>query len=321
MIDFSIAIDYRTGGAYTGSIVDARIRLGRWTTCGFVLKDRIARGMSRIAVEVTDERGNAEVELLLMGDTLYVLGARVVGEAKWTVCKQQGREFNAVTASVGGETEFQSGYGALGIAPGSDTPTFRLEDCSRHVASLKAYLKTEKAARTAGRIDDAKLAFAYFAMTVGESIRFRSICARLSLWGIDPCGSLPELQRWVVDSTVKDSVFPSRIAVYGIHEKTNSELFKQAMENLKTSPALAPGPVEYKAAANGTRDAMIDEVLAWIGGHAGKVGDVALAALRSGFFKNRINGTQFVSGLEFVSGATKKKNISVNNFAAIDQYL
>ncbi|WP_156459041.1 ribosome-inactivating family protein [Rhodanobacter sp. Root480] len=321
MIDFGILINYQTPGSYCKSIVNARIRLARWNGRGFVLKDRCNHGMSRVSVAVFDENGKSEIDIILMGDTLYVLGARMAEAEKWTVCMRQAKEFSACGSSIAGETDFESGYGALGISIDSKTKMFSLGDCSTHVNSLKTYLQTAEGARSERQKENAKLAFAYFAMTIGESIRFRSICALLALRGIDPSGSLPELQKWVVDSTVKDDCFPSRIAVYGIHEKTNSPLFKAAMVNLNERPNLSPGVEDFKIAAGHDHHAMVEGLMDWLPKQKEPIRLAALAALRSAFFKNRLNGTQFVNGLKYLSDQTKKKNVGVNHFAGIDQNL
>ena len=321
MIDFKLPIDYRTSGTYADSIVKARVRLGHWDGTGFVLKDRSAENMSRIGVEIIDEHGQSEIEVLLMGDTLYVLGATLRGGQQWTVCKNQNKEFGSCKASITGQTEFESGYGALGVSEGSGTPAFSLNDCSRHVSALKGYVETAAEKRTEEQINNAKLAFAYFAMTVGESIRFRSICARLCIRSLDPSGVLPELQGWVVDSTVKESAFPSRIAVYGIHEKTNSVLFKRAMEKMKTTPKLAPGLDEYKKKMDSSRHSDVENLMKWIDEKKGKVGDAALTALRSSYFKSRLNRAFLINGLDYVISGTKKRNISANNFSNVDGVL
>lgn len=327
MIDGGLLFDYGSDARYIESVISARLRLAEWRGGFFVLKDRVNGHMSRFAVSVFDENGRSAIDLLLMGNTLYVLACRMA-EGKWFVCERQPKEFAGCDSNIQKVMEFQSGYGGLGISAGSMSPRFLRAECSVHVAALSAYMLAR--APDARVLAAAKLAFAYFAITIGEAIRFRSVAAAMVIGGVDPSSRLNELQRWVIDSSVRDAVFPTRIAVAGVHEKTSSVLFKDAMTALLAAGGAANRPLDAELLVGATPDQAT--AITSLINKTGKFEQIkdpgreaGLGALYSGYFKNRLNGRQLAAAQKFVSdiyrSATAKKLPGANNFANIDQAL
>jgi hypothetical protein len=326
VIDNGLLFDYRNPTTYINSVLQARFRLSVVNDHCRVLKDRQYKTMSKYAVAIFDETGEAAIDVLLMGNTLYVLAVRLA-EHKWFISKKQPKEFAGSEAHVLEVLDFQSGYGELGVTEGSNTAPFRIQDCSLHVAALKTYMLTPAVGRSEQIKAAAKTAFAYFAMTVGEAIRFRSIAARMELGGIAPSGELRQLQRWVIDSSVRNSAFPNKISVAGVHEKTSSELFKGAMAELLDGGGLMNRPTEAELA--GTVESFAEPVIQLLRREAPFDGnqeayEAGMSALYSGYFKNRLTGTEMQKTRVFLKKVrdkhkSKKTKASRIDFTSIDQ--
>ena len=111
MIDQGLLLDFRTPSTYINGIIAARIRLCANNGTCWVLKDRMAKSMTKYGVAIFDETGKSELDVLLMGNTLYVLGVRLA-EDKWFISKNQPKEFGGSMSHVAKTMEFQCGYGA-----------------------------------------------------------------------------------------------------------------------------------------------------------------------------------------------------------------
>src|SRR5262245_10374324 len=95
--------------------------------------------MRRFAVAIFDEKGDADLDVCLLGNTMYILAVRLA-ELKWFKTKKQPKEFDGCDSSIMAELPFEGGYGELGIIGAVGIPRFTRDQASAHVAAVKDYL-------------------------------------------------------------------------------------------------------------------------------------------------------------------------------------
>jgi hypothetical protein len=245
VIDDGILFNYASTESYCASLERVRARLavsGLPRGNYLVLKDRKYGGMKRFAIAIFDERGNADIDVCMLGNTMYILGVRLA-EHKWFVTAKQPVEFGGCDSSIMQTLPFEGGYGALGIIGARDLERFQRAQASTHVAAMKEFMLAYAGGVNPGGEPErrCKLAFAFFAMTIAEAARFTAVETMMTHGGIDPPAVIPLLQSWVINSSVRDSQFPAiDIAVAGIHEQRSGKVWKGIVENLKTNQDLAP---------------------------------------------------------------------------------
>ncbi|MFY9514506.1 MAG: ribosome-inactivating family protein [Rubrivivax sp.] len=242
MIDDGILFDYKNDQTYVASLNRVRARLAVPHGNYLVLGDRISGGMRRFAIAIFDERGSADIDVCMLGNTMYILGTRLA-EQKWFVTAKQPREFSGCDGSILMTLPFEGGYGELGIIGAQGLDRFTRSQASAHVAAMKDGMRAYAAggAVSADVERRCKLAFAFFAMTIAEAARFTAVETMMLHGGIDPPRVIPLLQSWVVKSSVCDASFPAvDIAVAGIHEQRSGKVWPLILDNLVKNPNDCP---------------------------------------------------------------------------------
>lgn len=292
MIDDGIFFSYQNPGKYAESVQRVRDRLGAWAGRYYVLTDRKTKTLRRFAVAIFDEKNQADIDVCLMGNTLYILAMRLA-EHKWYKTKKQPLEFAGCDSSISAELPFEGGYGELGILNSSAHPQFTLEQASTHAAAMKDYMLAFAAGKATAELEKrCKLAFAFFAMTIAEAARFNNVEAMMYHGGINPAEVIPILQRWVINSSVRDDAFPSdAIAIAGIHEQRSGKVWKNLVANLEANPKLAPTDAELAGDSDATQEFL------------GKQGAFAGADKLSKAAASRGTMSGFQSGREFLLDA------------------
>jgi hypothetical protein len=255
VIHDGILFDYESTETYCASLNRVRARLAVSRGNYLVLNDRINVGMRRFAIAIFDERRKADIDVCMLGNTMYILGVRLA-EHKWFVTQKQAREFGGCDSSIMQTLPFEGGYGALGIIGASGLERFQRDQASRHVAAMKAFMLAYAGGVNPGgeKERSCKLAFAFFAMTIAEAARFKAVETMMVGDGIDPPGVIKLLQSWVINSSVRDSQFPAiDIAVAGIHEQRSGNVWKGIVENLQSNSGLAPSEDDLAGNCAATR--------------------------------------------------------------------
>jgi len=325
MIDDGIFLSYENGATYSKCIQNIRSKLCAWDARGFyVLKDRkkSVTAMTRYAVAIFDENNSADIDVLLMGNTLYVLAMRLA-EQKWFITKNQMREFGGCAGSVLSTLDFESGYGALGLTTGYGGVRLTLDQCSTHTSAMKSFMLAGSNP-SLDQIDACKQAFIYFAITIGEAVRFNSIERMMCHNGADPAGVLPLLQRWVIDSSVQNEKFPGiGIAVAGIHEKRGSKLFNDAYDRLRGDAFLSPSKSDLEGVdpIGGAAVTSFLDKTEKFSGISDKAWDAGYRVLLDAYFTDRLGRESLTKARkEFTRIAHKlseKKKANANNFNGI----
>lgn len=260
MIDDGILFDYGSLASYHASVQRVRDKVAIAHSTYHILADRRTNSMRRFAVAIFDETGAADIDVCLFGNTLYILAVRLA-ERDWFCTANQAKEFGSCKSSIAFTLPFEGGYGTLGIINNFGVENFKREHASRHVAAMKAYMLACAAGQSGATDATAcKCAFAYFAMTIAEAARFSDVEALMDANGIPPAATIAALQRWVIDSSVKDSVFPTnRIAIAGVHEQRSGKIWKDLVENLKSHPNLGPSDDDLSGNSAATKQFLLGE--------------------------------------------------------------
>ncbi len=322
MVDDGILFDYKNDEAYVASLQRVRQRLA--VTPGHipVLRDRVSGGMRRLAIAIFDERGACDVDVCMLGNTMYILGVRLA-EHNWFVTAKQPVEFGSCGGSILRTLPFEGGYGQLGIIGATGIPRFQRNQASAHVQAMKDFmLAYAGGVNPGGSVEQrCKLAFAFFAMTIAEAARFTAVEAMMTHGGIDPPAVIPLLQSWVILSSVRDESFPAiTVAVAGVHEQRKGKVWPAVMQNLWVNPQLAPTVDDLAGGCASTRR-FLEKSGAFegsdvLGSAARKRGETSgwqsgYEFLLDAYFRNRVDPTllgrarqQFVT-LEHLPGSAK----------------
>jgi hypothetical protein len=253
MIDDGILFSYKNAEEYAASVQRVRDRICERQHHYYTLRDRATGNKRRFAIAIFDETGAAEIDVCLLGNTAYILAMRMA-EQKWFPSAHQ-PEFDGCGSSIFATLPFEAGYGELGILKAVGLPRFTIDQASTHCRAMKEYmLAWASGPISAPQTEACKLAFAYFAMTIAEAARFRSVETMMYHGGIDPVGVIPVLQTWVINSSVRDARFPASIAIAGVHEKRKSDIWKGVYKNLTDNPDLAPTAEELAGDSPGVQD-------------------------------------------------------------------